>query len=134
MEPDRWFSASARRSASAVSGRPVAVETTVRVSGVIVAVASWSATVPADSRSSSPPPSAPPQVIAVSSPKPDPTAISAATPSACSTLVAARDDATTQGDTASGSGVQVGGRSEEHTSELQSHLNLVCRLLLEKKK
>src|SRR5260370_30051100 len=33
--------------------------------------------------------------------------------------------------------VQCGGRStrsEEHTSELQSHLNLVCRLLLEKKK
>src|SRR5260370_28677012 len=34
---------------------------------------------------------------------------------------------------------QIGGatrkvRSEEHTSELQSHLNLVCRLLLEKKK
>src|SRR5260370_13358252 len=28
----------------------------------------------------------------------------------------------------------VGARSEEHTSELQSHLNLVCRLLLEKKK
>src|SRR5260370_28539944 len=27
-----------------------------------------------------------------------------------------------------------GCRSEEHTSELQSHLNLVCRLLLEKKK
>src|SRR5260370_26692881 len=27
-----------------------------------------------------------------------------------------------------------GVRSEEHTSELQSHLNLVCRLLLEKKK
>src|SRR5260370_8207442 len=27
-----------------------------------------------------------------------------------------------------------GPRSEEHTSELQSHLNLVCRLLLEKKK
>src|SRR5260370_34168851 len=27
-----------------------------------------------------------------------------------------------------------GRRSEEHTSELQSHLNLVCRLLLEKKK
>src|SRR5690242_20917560 len=25
------------------------------------------------------------------------------------------------------------GRSEEHTSELQSHVNLVCRLLLEKK-
>src|SRR5260370_32016716 len=34
--------------------------------------------------------------------------------------------------------IAVGGRqkqrSEEHTSELQSHLNLVCRLLLEKKK
>src|SRR5690242_21499871 len=30
---------------------------------------------------------------------------------------------------------EVGGvRSEEHTSELQSHVNLVCRLLLEKKK
>src|SRR5438477_9245298 len=31
-----------------------------------------------------------------------------------------------------GSGVH--SRSEEHTSELQSHVNLVCRLLLEKKK
>src|SRR5260370_26828955 len=29
---------------------------------------------------------------------------------------------------------QTASRSEEHTSELQSHLNLVCRLLLEKKK
>src|SRR5260370_16030307 len=29
---------------------------------------------------------------------------------------------------------EAGLRSEEHTSELQSHLNLVCRLLLEKKK
>src|SRR5260370_10937243 len=28
----------------------------------------------------------------------------------------------------------ISSRSEEHTSELQSHLNLVCRLLLEKKK
>src|SRR5438477_6378730 len=28
----------------------------------------------------------------------------------------------------------LGPRSEEHTSELQSHVNLVCRLLLEKKK
>src|SRR2546422_6880120 len=28
----------------------------------------------------------------------------------------------------------VSGRSEEHTSELQSRLHLVCRLLLEKKK
>src|SRR5205809_2762597 len=31
-------------------------------------------------------------------------------------------------------GGQVGVRSEEHTSELQSRLHLVCRLLLEKKK
>src|SRR5256885_12358738 len=30
--------------------------------------------------------------------------------------------------------VLYGGRSEEHTSELQSPCNLVCRLLLEKKK
>src|SRR5256885_10903081 len=30
--------------------------------------------------------------------------------------------------------VRVRGRSEEHTSELQSPCNLVCRLLLEKKK
>src|SRR5260221_10613047 len=29
---------------------------------------------------------------------------------------------------------RVHGRSEEHTSELQSHSDLVCRLLLEKKK
>src|SRR5687768_17643329 len=29
---------------------------------------------------------------------------------------------------------EVGPRSEEHTSELQSRLHLVCRLLLEKKK
>src|SRR5438477_9600037 len=27
----------------------------------------------------------------------------------------------------------IANRSEEHTSELQSHVNLVCRLLLEKK-
>src|SRR5690242_21094458 len=30
-------------------------------------------------------------------------------------------------------GLLIGVRSEEHTSELQSHVNLVCRLLLEKK-
>src|SRR5256885_10091877 len=29
---------------------------------------------------------------------------------------------------------EIGGRSEEHTSELQSPCNLVCRLLLEQKK
>src|SRR6266480_1267468 len=33
-----------------------------------------------------------------------------------------------------GGGAATPGRSEEHTSELQSHVNLVCRLLLEKKK
>src|SRR5438034_3595648 len=33
-----------------------------------------------------------------------------------------------------GSGGTQAGRSEEHTSELQSHSDLVCRLLLEKKK
>src|SRR5260370_30409878 len=32
-----------------------------------------------------------------------------------------------------GSGSGANTRSEEHTSELQSHLNLVCPLLLEKK-
>src|SRR5438034_4254098 len=31
-------------------------------------------------------------------------------------------------------GTDFHGRSEEHTSELQSHSDLVCRLLLEKKK
>src|SRR2546426_1862301 len=31
-------------------------------------------------------------------------------------------------------GMRMGDRSEEHTSELQSPCNLVCRLLLEKKK
>src|SRR5438034_8315640 len=33
-----------------------------------------------------------------------------------------------------GSGHRAERRSEEHTSELQSHSDLVCRLLLEKKK
>src|SRR5207237_9439498 len=48
----------------------------------------------------------------------------------------ARSDGAAHGDDRSGR-QQVAGtnrRSEEHTSELQSHLNLVCRLLLEKKK
>src|SRR5260370_1807990 len=35
---------------------------------------------------------------------------------------------------AAGRRSRISARSEEHTSELQSHLNLVCRLLLEKKK
>src|SRR2546422_11580916 len=33
-----------------------------------------------------------------------------------------------------GANARAGERSEEHTSELQSRLHLVCRLLLEKKK
>src|SRR5260370_21214363 len=36
--------------------------------------------------------------------------------------------------TSRSSAIASAARSEEHTSELQSHLNLVCRLLLEKKK
>src|SRR5690242_21569755 len=36
--------------------------------------------------------------------------------------------------TSSRSSTSAQSRSEEHTSELQSHVNLVCRLLLEKKK
>src|SRR2546427_6057249 len=38
------------------------------------------------------------------------------------------------GDTADGHDCAAQQRSEEHTSELQSQSNLVCRLLLEKKK
>src|SRR2546430_10081254 len=42
-----------------------------------------------------------------------------------------------QGGASGSTGIQFGGkqmrRSEEHTSELQSQSNLVCRLLLEKK-
>src|SRR5437773_6573058 len=42
--------------------------------------------------------------------------------------------ATAEGRAFSGSEMQDLLRSEEHTSELQSHHDLVCRLLLEKKK
>src|SRR5687768_18188645 len=38
------------------------------------------------------------------------------------------------GDALAGVQQRIGERSEEHTSELQSRLHLVCRLLLEKKK
>src|SRR5260370_15894831 len=48
-------------------------------------------------------------------------------------LIAAAGDRCPVGATADGSRAD-DGRSEEHTSELQSHLNLLCRLLLEKKK
>src|SRR2546422_4265930 len=43
-------------------------------------------------------------------------------------------DGAAAGGAAATGGVAVSGRSEEHTSELQSRLHLVCRLLLEKKK
>src|SRR5690242_21093078 len=39
-----------------------------------------------------------------------------------------------RGDRANVIDLVLAARSEEHTSELQSHVNLVCRLLLEKKK
>src|SRR5688500_19840539 len=42
--------------------------------------------------------------------------------------------ASTTGAGASAAGLRRARRSEEHTSELQSPCNLVCRLLLEKKK
>src|SRR4051812_49984250 len=38
------------------------------------------------------------------------------------------------GDQAGEKPLEILARSEEHTSELQSHVNIVCRLLLEKKK
>src|SRR2546422_7210214 len=47
-------------------------------------------------------------------------------------VVELRDRARAQGDFVHGAVVR--SRSEEHTSELQSRLHLVCRLLLEKKK
>src|SRR2546430_6147482 len=47
----------------------------------------------------------------------------------------APDGRSTWADTAQPTSLDRGrGRSEEHTSELQSQSNLVCRLLLEKKK
>src|SRR5437773_4813580 len=49
-----------------------------------------------------------------------PTAVSSSTAATCATTPS--------------SGSRGRGRSEEHTSELQSHHDLVCRLLLEKKK
>src|SRR5260370_13927262 len=49
-------------------------------------------------------------------------------------LVGALVEADLQGHPGPAQGVRAQARSEEHTSELQSHLNLVCRLLLEKKK
>src|SRR5256885_10031823 len=45
-----------------------------------------------------------------------------------------RQQGALQGDLSTGQTAGPAGRSEEHTSELQSPCNLVCRLLLEKKK
>src|SRR5688572_32734213 len=50
---------------------------------------------------------------------------------ACSAVAALAAVAAERGNTNAASDA---GRSEEHTSELQSQSNLVCRLLLEKKK
>src|SRR2546430_11815214 len=51
-------------------------------------------------------------------------------PTSCFASVLADDPASTRGP----AGLSHRKRSEEHTSELQSQSNLVCRLLLEKKK
>src|SRR5438093_7654156 len=48
--------------------------------------------------------------------------------------VASNTGGTGLGPGGGGAGTGAGFRSEEHTSELQSLTNLVCRLLLEKKK
>src|SRR5256885_5578038 len=54
---------------------------------------------------------------------------------ACGRVVAGAAATGDQGGGCQGHGQRAqGGRSEEHTSELQSPCNLVCRLLLEKKK
>src|SRR5437773_5054035 len=51
-----------------------------------------------------------------------------------SRVVLGRHDPTGPTEVLHGRAVQLAARSEEHTSELQSHHDLVCRLLLEKKK
>src|SRR5690242_20771029 len=58
------------------------------------------------------------------------------TPRSCTTGSAGRRRSATRPPgrrSASSTSPRPGTRSEEHTSELQSHVNLVCRLLLEKK-
>src|SRR2546430_9485685 len=54
----------------------------------------------------------------------------------CALPISALDGPMTNLEASSASGITGAGsgRSEEHTSELQSQSNLVCRLLLEKKK
>src|SRR5205085_9806100 len=62
--------------------------------------------------------------------------VSECTRSACATLVPNLSVCTSMmtSEEMSSSAVRFARRSEEHTSELQSQSNLVCRLLLEKKK
>src|SRR2546430_5055280 len=70
-------------------------------------------------------------------PAPNPLPASVTTPTSVSARRANAAEATPSGSGTHtyivASGVS-GSRSEEHTSELQSQSNLVCRLLLEKKK
>src|SRR5207247_7536949 len=59
---------------------------------------------------------------------------SSVTPCSASDRPAITRAATFASGTRDGGAVARGARSEEHTSELQSRVDLVCRLLLEKKK
>src|SRR5436190_15680492 len=59
---------------------------------------------------------------------------SCAVSSRASSHVASRNGSYQDGGVATRSRMSRSTRSEEHTSELQSHSDLVCRLLLEKKK
>src|SRR5438477_4491626 len=52
----------------------------------------------------------------------------------CLTLPAAINSFTVPATSSAGTAGSTRCRSEEHTCELQSHVNIVCRLLLEKKK
>src|SRR3712207_8722376 len=67
-------------------------------------------------------------------PRPSRGASSATTPPSCSAFTEPRPDEHQRGARARAGGRRPAGRSEEHTSELQSRQYLVCRLLLEKKK
>src|SRR5258707_10261618 len=75
----------------------------------------------------------------LSRPPPLPELLPPAVPSASAlgrscTRIVARPAAGTRNDSGAAAPKRRGGRSEEHTSELQSRQYLVCRLLLEKKK
>src|SRR5207237_7827658 len=75
----------------------------------------------------------PPKPPAFASPRCAPVSSSAAT-AARSRRCCRRSGSDSEGQSVPAASTFRGSRSEEHTSELQSHLNLVCRLLLEKKK